>query len=220
VKQVQRSAAELAKSWLGSLPLADAELIRASLGKQLTLQEEEKAAIESAKNDAKAYFEKQTATQRQQSEAAAQAQQKTLKEYQDWLKETEEKTDWLKDRPVADDATEEQKAEAKRHNEFNEQLRARLRKDPTNAREYGELKLEAAESHHLRRTLGERDARIAELEAQLAKSKNALRTTPKGGSLLKGGEPPKDAGGINPKDPTNFKDALRRRMLAGGADNE
>lgn len=214
-----RTAAELSRSWLNSMNAADAELVRASLGKQQLLKEEEKNAIAQAQDEAKTYFEGQTAAQRQQAEAAQQAQQKTLKEYQEWLAETEQKTDWLKDKPVPDNATEEQKAEIARHNEFNEQLRSRLKKDPTNAREYGELKLEAAEAHHLRRTLGEKDARIAELEAQLNKQKNALRTTPKGGSLLKSTEAPKEKNsnelGKNESPQERLRLRLRQSMMGG-----
>jgi hypothetical protein len=219
-RDVYRSAAQVSRDWINALTPADAALVQASLGKQQLLQEEEKNAIAAAQNEAKTYFEGQTAAQRQQAEAATQAQQKTLKEYQDWLKEANEKTEWLKDRAVPDNASEEQKAEITRHNEFNAQLRDRLKKDPTNAKEYGELKLEAAESHHLRRTLGEKDARIAELEAQLSKSKSALRTTPKGGSLLKSDTAPKEKDGINAKDPTNFRDGLRKRMLAASGSGE
>lgn len=216
MKPVSRTAAELARNWLNSLPVSDAELIRASLGKQALLQTEEQAAIQAAQADAKNYFETQTKAQREAQAKAEEMQQKTIAEYQAWLKETEEKTDWLKDRPIPDGATAEQKAEIERHNEFNKQLRDRLRKDPTNAREYGELKLEAAEAHHLRRTLGDKDAEIAALKEQLARAKGAMRTTPKAGSLLKGdgAAPKKDE--VNPNDIMgSLKKALRSRVQAG-----
>jgi hypothetical protein len=214
-RPVYRTAAELARNWLNALPAADAELIRASIGKQQLLREEEKNAIAQAQSEAKTYFEGQTAAQRAASEAAQQQQQATMKEYQEWLKSTEEKTEWLKDRPLPENATPEQKAEVDNYNEFTRQMRDRLKKDPTNAKEYGELKLEAAESHHLRRTLGEYEAKVAALEAQLAKSKNALRTTSKGGSILKSDAAPKDKKGIDQNDPTNYRLGLRARVLAG-----
>lgn len=213
-KPVSRTAAELARSWLNTINPADAELVRASLGKQQLLQEEEKNAIAQAQDEAKSFFENQTQAQRQAAEAAQQKQQAATKEYQDWLNEAKEKSEWLKDRTVPDNATAEQKAEIERHNEFNKQLREGLEKNPTNVKEYGELKLAAAESHHLRRTMGEKDARIAELEAQLSRQKNALRTTPKGGSLLKSDAAPKEAN-AGPKDPTDFRSGLRKRIMAG-----
>lgn len=214
-----RTAAELSRSWLNSMNPADSELVRASLGKQQLLKEEEKNAIAQAQDEAKTYFEGQTAAQRQQAEAAQQKAQAASKEYQDWVAEAKEKTEWLKDRPIPDNATPEQKAEITRHNEFNEQLRARLEKNPANVKEYGELKLEAAEAHHLRRTLGDKDARIAELEAQLSKSKNALRTTPKGGSLLKSDTAPKETNsnelGKNESPQDRLRSRLRKSMLGG-----
>jgi hypothetical protein len=216
MKPVSRTAGELARNWLNSLPVADAEHIRASLGKQTLLQDEEKNAIAQAQTEAKTYFEGQTKAQREAAMQAEAARNATLKEYQDWLKATEESTDWLKDRTLPDNATAEQKADIERHNEFNKQLRDRLRKDPANAKEYGELKLEAAEAHHLRRTLGDKDARIAELEAQLSRAKGAMRTTPKGGSLLKDGGAPAKKDDVDPSNPTgSFLKGLRKRMQAG-----
>ncbi len=214
-RPVYRTAAEIARNWLNALPAADAELIRASIGKQQLLREEEKNAIAQAQSEAKTYFEGQTAAQRAQAEAAQKAAMATQKEYLESIKVVEEKTDWLKDRPLPENATPEQKAEVDNYNEFTRQMRDRLKKDPTNAKEYVELKLEAAESHHLRRTVGEYEAKIAALEAQLAKSKNALRTTPRGGSILKSDTAPKEKSGIDQNDPTNYRLGLRNRVLSG-----
>lgn len=208
---VPRTAAELARSWLSSINVADSEFIRTAVGKQQLLADEERAAIQAAQAEAKDYFSKQTEAQKQQQAAADAARQQTLKEYQDWLKSAEEGTEWLKDKPVPDNATPEQKQAIERANEFNKQLRDRLRKDPTNAKEYGELKLEAAEAHHLRRTLGDKDAEIAALKEQLARAKGAMRTTPKGGSLLKGDPTPPG----NPKELGKNEspmDALKNRL--------
>lgn len=214
-RPVVRTAAELARTWLASLPVQDSEAIRATIGKQALLRSEETAAIQKAQEEAKGYFENQTKAQREASEKAQQAQQQTMKEYSEWLKQAEEGTEFLKDRPVPESATEEQKAQIADYNEFSKQLRDRLRKDPTNAKEYGELKLEAAEAHHLRRTLGEKDAEIAALKEQLTKTKGAMRTTPKGGSLLKGpngGEEKKAE--VNMSDPmAALRQGLRKRML-------
>lgn len=215
MKPVSRTAGELARSWLASLPVADAEMIRASLGKQALLQDEEKNAIAQAQAEAKGYFENQTKAQREAAEAANRTQQQTMAEYKAWLKSTDESVEWLKDRSLPDNATPEQKAEVQRYNEFNKQLRDKLRKDPTNAKEYGELKLEAAEAHHLRRTLGDKDAEIAALKEQLSRAKGAMRTTPKAGSILKGdGKPEKKDADVDSRDPMkSLKERLRSRLV-------
>jgi hypothetical protein len=76
--------------------------------------------------------------------------------------------------------------------------------------------VEAAESHHLRRTLGEKDARIAELESQLQRTRSAAKTTPKAGSLIKGdGAAPK---ADEPADPTDWKARMRARRNSVGGD--
>lgn len=219
MRAVAKTAAQLSREWLNGMNIADAEAIKSSLGKQQLLQSEKAAAIQKAQDEAKGYFENQTKAQRDAAALQQESTQKVTREYDEWAKKAEVETDFLKDRVVSETASEAEKSAAAEHNEFNKQLRASLRKHPTTALEYGQLKLEAAESHHLRRAIGERDARIAELESQVKNSKAALRTTPRGGSLLKNDAPPdKAAGAIDPKDPTNFKAGLRRRVLAGGDD--
>lgn len=212
-RPVQRTAAQLARSWLNDLPAGDSEFIRASIGKQQLLQSEEQVAIHKAQDEAKTYFDSQTASQREASAKAQEAQQKATKEYEEWVGKTESTTEFLKDRPLPENASPEQKKEIEDFNEFNAQLRASLKKHPTTALEYGQLKLEAAEAHHLRRTVGSKDAEIARLQKELERVKGASRTTPKGGSLLtsatKAQEPKPSA------DPTDFKSALRARVMRG-----
>lgn len=216
---VQKTAAQLSREWLNAINTADAEAIKAGLGKQQLLQSEKAAAIEKEQATAKEYFEKQSKGSIEQQAATKAAQEKTMAEYKAWREKTLAETDFLKDREIPADATPEQKKAIEDHNEFNAQLRARIDKDPTNALEYGALKLEAAESHHLRRTLGEKDARIAELEAQLKQKSAALRTTPKSGSLLKGsGEAPKEEK-VNPNDIMgSLRRGLRRAVMTTGED--
>jgi hypothetical protein len=216
-RPVIRTAAELSREWLNSLPVADAEAIRATLGKQSLLRTEETAAIQKAQDEAKTYFETQTKAQRDQQEQAKSAHEKNMKEYADWLNKAESETEFLKDKAPPEGATEAQKKAVEEHNEFNAQLRARLKKDPTNAVEYGQLKLEAAEAHHLRRTLGEKDSRIAELEAALQKARGAMRTTPKSGSLLRESSAPAKE---ELKDPTDFKGGLRASLARVTGDDE
>lgn len=217
-RKVLKTAAQLSREWLAGMDVADSEAIKASLGKQQLLQSEKAAAIEKAQAEAREYFENKDKSSREQAEAARLAQEKTMKEYTEWRDKTLAETEFLRDREIPVDATPEQKAAVEEYNKFTAQLRDRIAKDPTNAVEYGQLKLEAAESHHLRRTLGEKDAEIARLQEQLKQKSAALRTTPKAGSILKGnGAPP--AAKQDVSDPMgSFKDNLRRRMQAGSAD--
>lgn len=217
---VQKTAAQLSRDWLAGMNVADAEAVKSSLGKQQLLQSEKAAAIEKAQAEAKGYFENQTKAQREAQQVAQQTTQKATQEYEEWMKKTEAETDWMKDRQIADTASEAEKTEAAEYNEFNKQLRASLKKHPTNAMEYGQMKLEAAEAHHLRRVASQKDAKIAELEAALTKAKGAMRTTPRGGSLLKNDAPAEKKGGIDPNNPTDFKSGLRKRIMEsqGGDD--
>jgi hypothetical protein len=207
-RPVVRTAAELSREWLNSLPIADSEAIRATLGKQSLLRSEEQQAITKAQDEAKTHFENLSKSQQEAHRQQQEATQKQTAEYEKWLTETETATDWLKDRPIPDGATEAQRKEITDHNEFNGQLRSQLKKHPTTALEYGQLKLEAAEAHHLRRTKGQLEARIAELENQVKRGKDAQRTTPRGGSLLRSDEAVKPARDAN-ADPTDFKAGLR-----------
>lgn len=217
-KTVAKTAAQLSREWLNAMDVADAEAVKSSLGKQQLLQSEKAAAIEKAQAEAKGYFENQTKSQREAAEQASQATQKNVKEYGEWFEKAVGETEWMKDRPIPENASEADKTAIAEHNEFNKQLRESMHKHPTTPLEYGQLKMEAAEAHHLRRTVGEKDAKIAELEASLAKAKGAMRTTPRGGSLLKSNEPAEKKGGPNPNNPTDFKTGLRARVLAGSDD--
>jgi hypothetical protein len=211
-RPVVRTAAQLARGWLDGLPVSDSEFIKAGLGKQQLLQSEEQAAITKAQEDAKGYFENQTKAQREAAEKAAETTKAMAAEYEKWAEETETKTDFLKEVPIPDNATEDQRKEIEDRNEFAKQLRAGLRKNPSNVKEYTQLKFEAAESHHLRREMGAKERRIAELEAQLSKAKGAMKTTAKAGSILTASkDAPKD---VTPADPTNFKAGLRARLQA------
>ncbi len=220
-RPVVKTAAEISREWLNSLPAGDSEAIRATLGKQSLLRSEEQQAIAKAQEDAKTHFENLTKQQREAQESAQADLQKKQQEYESWRTKTETETDWLKDRPIPDNATETQRKEIADHNEFNKQLREGLTKHPTNTAEYSQLKLDAAEAHHLRRTKGQLEARIAELEGQVKKSKDAMRTTPRSGSLLRSDEKPGKAEDKN-ADPTDFRAGLRSSLakVTGSADDE
>lgn len=217
-KTIHRSGADIARDWLANMNVADAESIKATIGRQQLLRSEEQAAIKREQENAKTYFEQQTAAQRKAQAEATEAQKRTAEEFNKWLGDVETKTDWLKDREVPANATPEQKKEIEEHNAFNAQLRDGLRKAPNSVAEYGQMKLEAAEAHHLRRVMGQKDAEIARLTEELKKSKAAHRTAPKAGSLLtQGGDKPKEE---KLDDPADFKTALRRARdrIVGGSD--
>ncbi len=210
-KIVNYTAAELARSFLSRMPIADAELVRQSVGRQEMLQNEEKAAIAKAQEDAKGYYENQTKAQR---EAAAQNEatnKKHADEYTAWQTKAEGETEWLKDRPVPDDATPEVRAKVEEFNATQKELREGLKKHPTNAIEYGQLKLDAARSRHLERTMAEKDSEIERLTAELKKKSAAQKTTGKGGSLLvKDGHKPEEE--KKPMGSTNYMDAINKTM--------
>lgn len=214
-KTVHRTAAQLLHSWLngGALNPVDAEGIKAALGRQQLLKSEEKAAITKAQDEARGYFESQTKAQREAMEKAQQTNATLAKEYEEFAKKTETETEWLKDRPIPDDATPEIRKEIEDYNTFQKQLRDGLKKHPTTALEYGQLKLEAAESHHLRREKGKLEARVAELEGELKKTRAATRTTSKAGSLMTGGKAP-DAPATDKLPPTDWKSRLDAKMAA------
>lgn len=215
---VKKTAAELSREWLNAMAVADAEAVKAALGKQQLLQSEKAAAKQTMAAEASQFYENQTKAQREAQAAAQSAQEKAGKDYDEWVKKTESEADFLKDKAVPEGASEAERNAVAEYNEFNKQLRASLKRHPTNAAEYGQLKLEAAEAHHMRRVMGDKDAEIAALKEQLSRAKGAMRTTSKGGSLLKGdGKPEKQA---NTGDPTDYKAALRGRLLGRSADEE
>ncbi len=210
--QVTRSAAELARSWMQAIPLDDAEFIKTAMGQQRLLSEEARVAKEKEAANFKEHYEKQEAAQRAAVEGRQAAERKAAEEYSNWLAETTSKTDWLKDVEIPANATPEQRQQIEETNEFNKQLRDGLGKHPSTPLEYGQMKLEAAEAHHLRRTVGALESEVAALKEQLSKAKGAMKTTGKGGSLLtSAGKSTKEP---EPSDPTDFRSGLRARATA------
>ena len=222
-KTVQRTAGELARNWLNVIPVADAEFIKQSLGKQQMLSEEKKTAVTRAVDESKQFFEQRQAQSKQQQEAAQKQATDTAKHYQDWLKTTTESTDWLKDKDIPDNASDAQKKSLKEHNEFNKQLRESLSVHPKNDQDYYNMRLEGAEAHHLRREVGSKDDRIKALEAELARVKGGTRTTPKAGSLLTNANKEEPKTEPDMSDPLGaMKKGLRSSMSRkmGNADDE
>lgn len=215
---VQKTAAEIARSWMNGMDIADAELIRGAVGKQALLGEEKATAVKRAVDESKQFFDTRNAEQQKQLQAAQATQAEATKKYEAKLKSVLESAEWIKDREIPANATEDQKKSITEYNEFNKQLRSQIDKNPANAEEYVDLKMDAAHAHHLRREAGEKDAQIASLEAELARVRAGNRTTPKGGSLLsdKNKPAPKDDG-IAPDD---FRSGLRKSyaQVSGGED--
>lgn len=206
------SAAELAHSWLNRLPIADASAIRELTGVQERLRLEEKSAIQQAQEEATKFYESTYAAQKQSSEESQKAQEKAAAEYNDWLSKVEKETEFLKDREIPEGSADDVRKQIEEYNDFTKQLRSRMRKHPSTPQEYGALLLEAAESHHLRRALGDKDAKISKLEADLAKAKASMKTTPTGGSLMAKTNPV-DVRPDRKSDPTDFRSGLRKSML-------
>lgn len=220
-KTVNYTAAELARSWLSGMPVADAEEVRQSVGRQELLKNEEKAAMTRAQEEAKTYYENMTSAQRKAHEEQQATLKKNAEEYAKWAKDTEAQTEWLRDAPIPDNASEEDRKLIEAENQFRAELRKGMDTHPTNAIEYGQLKLKAAQAAHLERSLAQQQARIAELEEQVRKGKSALKTTGKGGSLLvkdghKPDAPKREIGS------TDFMAAINATMAkkAGSADDE
>jgi len=214
-KTIHITAQELARSWLNNgLAVADAEFIKSAVGKQALLTEEKKSATTRAMDEAKQFFE----TRQKQMAEAGEAQKKKDAEmsqaYQIWLKSTTETTDWLKDEPIPEGTPEAKRKQIEERNEFNKQLRDGLAAHPKTQEDYQKLKLESAESHHLRRELGSRDERIKALEAELARVKAGTRTTSKAGSLLtnQGKAEPEEKKPDLSNPMKSLKDRMRERM--------
>lgn len=189
---VHLTAGELARNWLNGIAVADAEFIKQSVGKQQLLSEEKKTATQRAIDESKQFFEQRETAGKQARDQAVAKEQEMSSSYKTWADSTASSTDWMKDREVPENASEEQKKKIAEDNAFNKQLRDGLNVHPKNQEEYQAVKLESAESHHLRREMGSKDAQIKSLQAELARVKGATRTTPKAGSLLsdssKGGD--------------------------------
>lgn len=217
-KTVYQTAAQLSRSWINGMNVADSEEIKASLGKQQLLRSEEQAARTKAMDEANQYFEQTTKAQQEAAAKQQEFQKKSADEYANWLKDAETKHDWLRDVEVPADATPEQKADLEARNEFAKTLREGLSKHPTNSAEYAQLKFSAAEAEYLRRQEKAKDDQIAALQEQLKKAKASMRTTPKAGSILHGGGKPEAKEEL--ADPTDFRTALRRgvQKLTNGED--
>jgi len=216
-KTVHITAAELSRSWLNNgLAVADAEFIKSAVGKQALLTEEKKAAVARALDESKQFFETRNKQQAEATEAAKKRDLEMSQGYQNWLKSTTESTDWLKDEAIPENANEAKKTQIQEKNEFNKQLRESLATHPKNQDDYYKLRLEAVESHHLRREMGAQEEKIKSLEAELARVKAGTRTTSKPGSLLtnQGKDEPKPEK-VDMNDPmASLKKGLRAKMAA------
>lgn len=215
VESVTVSAAELARNWLAQIPVADAELIKQSVGRQQMLADEKKSATEKAVAEAKTYFEQQETMTKKQREEAESANKKIKEDYDKWVDETYKKSDWLKDRPVDDAADADTKKQAEEYNKLQAQLRNKLKSAPKDVVEYQEMAYDAAHAHFLRRETGELKSQLEAANAEITRLKEGMKTTNKSGSLMNRDSskaPDKPKG-----EPGDFKTALRVgiRKMAG-----
>lgn len=220
-KIVNYRASDLARAWTARMSYADQQLVAQSVGKQELLKNDEKAAIVKAQEDAKGYYEGKANEQNRARAEYEAKNNKDIQEYQAWLNSEEASPEWMKEQSVPDGANPDVIKGIEQSNKFRAELREKLAMNPTNALEYGQLKLDAARSRHLDRTVAEKDAEIERLTAELKRKSAAQKTTGKGGSLLvKDGHKP-DADKPKPGD-TNFMSAIHQSMKqkAGAADDE
>jgi len=211
---VEKTAADLVKTWLNAMPVGDAEEIRSAMAQQSMTRAEKKRFFEKETAEAEKYFksqEEQRTKFQQEQEANL---EKTRKEYSDWAESQIKSKDWLKDKDLPAGATAEQKKQIEEHNEFAKQLRSMIKNPPTNsADKVKEILLGGVEAHHLRKENGAQAAKIKALEAELSKLKNGTRTTPKEGSILSGSrksEEPRKTGKID----LDFGEAFEKAVTA------
>lgn len=186
--RIQKSASDITREWLNNMAPADAEVIREGMREQISANKARTAFFEQEGAKAKEYFESQRTAAAAQTTEQAEAAKKISAEYEKWVGETEGKVDWLKEQPIAADAAPEAKKTAEAHNAFVKETKAFLRSSPKTVEEYQKLVYDAAEARHLRRTQPTQQARIKELEAQVARLQGASPTTPRRGSILPGGD--------------------------------
>lgn len=210
-KIVQRTAAQLSRAWLDSLPVQDAEFIKAALGKQRLLSEEKKVAAEKAIGDAKNYYEQQRQAAQQQSEQAKKSTEEVTAKYAAMRDKAIAERDWMKEVAIPDNANEQDRENLTVRNSLIKELRESMDKHPSTPEEYLDLKINAAHAKILERSLQDKDGEIARLQEELKRIKSSTRTTTKGGSLLvTGGQKPTEE--TQKGDPTDFSGALRRSL--------
>ncbi len=184
VIRVQKTASEITREWLNGMAPADAEAIREGMREQIAAGKQKAKFFEEEGAKAKEFYASQkTAATAQTAEQAASAKAIADK-YENWVKETEAKTEWLKEQAIAADATPEAKKSAEEHNAHVASVKSFLKSPPKTVEEYQQLVYDAAEARHLRRTQPQTQAKIKELEAQIARLQAGSSTTPKRGSIL------------------------------------
>jgi hypothetical protein len=172
ITQKEISASQLAQDWLKSMPMGDAEYIRAKLIEKYNLQDAKKAAYEAEQGKATEYVTK----------------------YRQWSDDWQKKSTWLKDKEVQATATDAEKAEAIDYNRYNQEARdmIKLSVEVKSVEDYAKLVEAAASAPNYRREniklTKERDA----LKQQIEQLSSAVRSVPKGGggSIAKGSNAP------------------------------
>lgn len=184
IVRIQKSASEITREWLNNMAPADAEAIREGMREQIAANKQRQKFFEDEGAKAKEFYAQQKTQAVAQTAEQVESAKKIAAEYEGWVAKTEAETPWLKEQAIAADATPDAKKSAEEHNKHVAEVKAFMKKPPATVQEYQTLVYDAAEARHLRRTGPQKDARIKELEAQLARVQGASSTTPKRGSIM------------------------------------
>ena len=219
----EMTAAEMAKNWTDRMGVGDTALLQDKLNTQTHAREGKKAFVETETKKAREYYTKQ--------EADKQAFiKKVADEYDAWAVKAVA-IDALKDLPIPADATEPEKKELTRQNEYRKQIRA-IPGSVRNFKTLADLQQMVAESMQfhigridlvkLRSELEAAKELLAERDAELVKVREGLSTTGRSGSIRPGaGGPPRDK---EPKkvDPrtVNSADALEEAIEKGQRESD
>ena len=220
------TAQEMADNWTKRMGVGDTALLQDKLNTQTHAREGKKAFVETETKKAREFYAKQ--------EADKQAfVKKVTDEYDAWAVKAVA-IDALKEVPVPADATEPEKKEILRQNEYRKQIRE-IPGSIKNFKTVADLQQLVSESMQfhigridlvkLRAELEAAKELLAERDAELAKVREGLSTTGKSGSIRPGaGGPPreKEPKKVDPRT-VNSADALDEaieKAQGAGAANE
>ena len=212
------TAAEMAKNWTERMGVGDTALLQDKLNAQTHAREGKKAFVETETKKAREYYTKQ--------ETDRQAFIKKVKdEYDAWAAKAIA-VDNLKEQPVPENATEPEKKEILRQNEYRKQIRA-IPASIQNFKTVADLQQLVSESMqfhigridlvNLRAQLEVAKELIAERDAELVKVREGMSTTGKTGSIRpSAGGPPREpeAKKVDPRT-VNSADALEAAIEKG-----
>jgi hypothetical protein len=212
------TAAEMAKNWTERMGVGDTALLQDKLNTQTHAREGKKAFVEAETKKAREYYTKQDADKQAFIK-------KVNDDYDAWAAKAVA-IDSLKDKPIPADASEAEKKELTRQNEYRKQIReipGSIKKFKTLA-DLQQMVSESMQFHivridlvTLRAELEAAKELLADRDAELVKVREGLSTTGKSGSIRPGaGGPPreKEAKKVDPRT-VNSADALEAAIEKG-----